>query len=78
MQYKRWVVRHRIQVDLQESGDELEKTDFEENESDMGFTQDIDNEAFGGEEENGVREWLKEWEKKERLGDKVTRLARSK
>ena len=36
------------------------------------------NEGTENEEDSGLGEWLKEWEKKERVVDRVNRLARFK
>src|SRR5436190_18742249 len=64
MQYKRWVARHGIISDPMES---LETDE----------TEDQNQEALLGDDENvnsELVEWLKAWEKKEKLSQRVKRL----
>ena len=66
MQFKRWAARHGgVLADI---GDEMEIT--EDSETD-GEDED-DEDEMNGE----VIEWLKAWERKEKLGQRVKRLVR--
>ena len=60
---------------MAENGDESEITESEEMKpviEDEFVSEEEDN-----EEESGLRQWLKEWEKKERVSDRINRLTRS-
>jgi hAT family C-terminal dimerisation region len=70
MQYKHWVVRHGIVIPEEESQGIFSEMEDDEmaNEEDEVF-EDED------EEEGGLSEWLKEWDKRERVSEKVKRIA---
>ena len=71
MQYKCWVVAHRSA--LLQNDYESAVSDTEDDEMEIDDREEIFEDEEEIEEGSGLQEWLKEWEKKERVYDKVRR-----
>src|SRR5579859_6399106 len=72
MQYKSWVVKHRITFTSVD-----DETEIEDEETDVELEEDLDEIASESEDEMSLSTWIKNWEKKEKEKEKISqRLAR--
>jgi hypothetical protein len=72
MQYKRWVVRHGVEIREEEgSGSVADDDEMDSRNEDGLIGVDEDDER-----ETGVEEWLKEWSKRETVSLKVRKTAK--
>jgi len=72
MQYKRWVVNHGTVIPLEESVVSDAENDEMDYEARNEFFDDEDEEEQNGD----LTKWIKEWIKKERVSEKIRRVAK--
>ena len=72
MQYKRWVVKHGIEIPEEEDRGVLSETE----DDDMHYETECLEEEDKEEEVSSLSDWLKEWSKREQISEKVRRIAK--
>ena len=74
MQYKRWVAKHGIVIPEEEGLGMFSETEDDE------MDYEADGEILAEEDEeveiNGLSDWLKDWSKREKISEKVRRIAK--